>query len=251
MSKITVDMKNKTVTVNGETCNFYEAGIHTDFSKDGISEHLAEREDTEEENIVFIGNPEFRVFIETEDFSYEQDIVILRSKDIETKNLCQTYSKYGQKSCCYDAGCYSLENESCCEDVLSEILAEMKISLTDEEKEMDFDELVEKLEKLKGFDKAKEAVENHVACVCYEYWDGSNFRTLTIKTESGETDLVELDDEEAGEILAEYDAVSGDLNYINGVNKTVNCGKHSFFNSRMQGFYPMAVVRDIDEEEEE
>lgn len=61
MKKVIVNIEEATVTINNQTCSFYEAGLYVnadgDFSnitdKDEIIEHLTDREEVEEKAIIF------------------------------------------------------------------------------------------------------------------------------------------------------------------------------------------------------
>jgi len=100
-----------------------------------------------------------------ENRNLENDFVIIDEGEIETKYLCECYGDYGVKIGCYDAGCYTEENDNWKEG----------------------DE------------------ETHVEVEVYEYHDGHNWVSLTVGGNlPGEPDLEEVDDDLNDEILDHY-----------------------------------------------
>jgi len=100
-----------------------------------------------------------------ENRNYENDYVIIGDDSIKKKNLCECYGNYGVVIGCYDAGCYTSEDDNWKEG----------------------DE------------------ETHIEVEVYEYHDGHNWVSLLVSgTLPGEADLEEINDDDEAEILEHY-----------------------------------------------
>lgn len=146
-------------------------------------------------------------------FPYADDndaIRVTRRSNFEETNLCDTYGNYGSKVDCFDAGCYSLDNGSSSFKSDLELFIEEKFNL---EGEFSYDDYKEQQED--GIDtdqplfiEIDKAVknwikenENHTEVTAWSFHDSNNFKTVVLKTDFGEPDCEELDDEVQIDVL--------------------------------------------------
>lgn len=153
----------------------------------------------------------------------EREILLLDESQVETKKLCETYNDYGQKCDCYAAGCYSIDNsesdfirdlKKAIDDKFGFIPAYDLESLDGETAYIQFDSSVddadiEKIdtEPIEEFinEWIKENTYHCEACV-FEYFDGSNWRSLGISGDGIENpDLEAVEDELNEKIIVEYE----------------------------------------------
>ena len=101
-----------------------------------------------------------------ENRNYENDFVIIEDDCIKTKFLCECYGDYGVVIGCYDAGCYTSEDDNW----------------------KDGDE------------------ETHIEVDVYEYHDGHNWVSLLVSGDiHGEADLEIIDNDDEAEILEHFE----------------------------------------------
>jgi len=101
-----------------------------------------------------------------ENRNYENDFVIIEDDCIETKFLCECYGDYGVVIGCYDAGCYTSEDDNW----------------------KDGDE------------------ETHIEVDVYEYHDGHNWVSLLVSGNlPGDADIEEIDNDDEAEILEHFE----------------------------------------------
>ena len=173
-------------------------------------------------------------------------------EDIETMDFCECYNRFGQKNGC-DCGCHSLENYVSFEEVLKEVLEILKVDVQEildhflEEKisNLKAEDIDEFFKNNPDYKSALESVEEHIKVVGFDYWDGSNYKTLY--TEESEIitnpDFEEIDDDEEKKIL---DAFAQVERHYDGAKKEETIGELKFTLSRYQGFYPIATVEEVD-----
>lgn len=194
-----------------------------------------------------------KVYLNKKDYNETNDkqYVIIDGKP-ETKNLCETYTKYGHKSDCDECSCYSLENQTTNLEIAEEIIKKSEIDINTVLDEFDCDHLseiamfdfVEFVESKPELQKIREELENHTEAEVFNYWDGSNWQTLILKIENDpwDTDLQEIDEDLEKSILEAFKDVD---RWIEGVDKEVVVGNFKFLLSRMQGFFFEAIVEEV------
>lgn len=145
----------------------------------------------------------------------EKEDFVLLNVDFEEINECETYDKYGQIVGCHDAGCYSIDNCDCdfVEDLIIAINKEFNLDCN---KDVYFDDLQDILDELELTDNvnikqfAKNWVEEeteHTLCKSYDYYDGSNYKSLILENMGDQVDLIELNDDLNNKIIEEYNKI--------------------------------------------
>ena len=167
----------------------------------------------------------------------ERKYITYRS-NFEEQDECKTYDKHGQINNCEDSGCYSFSNQlSAIFDDFEESLEAAGVNLN----ELSIHILVAMLEdgdqpdelNDKDWKKAKElyneflSKENHIQVTAYTYWNGSNWRSITLYSEYyGETDVREAVN--SREILDEMPETP----HMDGATATVETENFTYYFSR-------------------
>lgn len=163
----------------------------------------------------------------------ESNLKVTRRYNFEREKVCNGHDNYGQIVDCCNAGCYALDNSESifASDLLLAIENEMNVKLHGffgNEFGTSFtsiDELIEGIESLNAdtaeskemynytdldtvvvrefAEKWVSENENHSEAEQWTYWDGSNHKTITLNTDFGDSDCVELDEDLQIEILLE------------------------------------------------
>jgi hypothetical protein len=167
----------------------------------------------------------------------DEQMFVTKRDNFESVNLCETYDNYGQKVGCYNAGCYAIDNsDSDAEkDFLRDLYDHFGIEYNDDDlAEFDFSDVENGLnellsgisqEKIDSFIKEwKEKNEIHTEAIAWTYWDGHNFRSLVMRSDLGEPDVEEIDDDEEEAILAELPGFP----YIEGTTASIETENYIF-----------------------
>ncbi len=167
-------------------------------------------------------------------FSYadnDDTIRVTCRRNFEKMNLCEAYADYGQKVGCYQAGCYSLDNSS--SDALKDLIQAISEKFGIEENNINIIESGEIFEIEAGdgeefgfnedavnkfISEWREINEYHTEVVGWIYHDSHNFKTVVLEADFGETDCVELEEEEQIQILQQMPEKTP---YIEGTNTSV------------------------------
>jgi len=176
----------------------------------------------------------------------EETIFITNRSSFEKNDLCETYSNYGIKVGCYDAGCYCLDNSA------SDFKSDLENALHAEFPELiiheimaynDLDSLKHLLEyaceiqdcsKIIEFAKSWiEENEKHFEVNSWEYHDGHNWKSIILNNENGLTNCEELEEDDQIKILEIYEnEVNG--TYMQGFTETIETENYAFHLSRYQ-----------------
>jgi hypothetical protein len=169
------------------------------------------------------------------DFMSEHEYCIVNDSLIITGNECESFNRYGQKTGCYNAGCYALDNteSNFFADLCSKVEEKFNLEFKNEDgKSFSFYRDVYMVSNqepynLKGF---KEGLENlefngeiideiisfsekfieeeeiHNQSTRLEFWDGRNWKSETIEADNNPYPVYEFVNEELEkEILEEYE----------------------------------------------
>ena len=190
-------------------------------------------------------------------FNNTGEMYIIDAGEITEMNVCDTYDDYGQTVDHYYAGDYCPENSSCdfCGDLVKKLEKEgfgSKIAEIREENNYSYNEIGEILLGT-GYDTEiqipemmqnliREFAENEPVynkCEGFNYWDGSNWKTITTYMEFGNADAEILEDEEVSEILEQWDnSETGD--WENGTRTSVS-EDYEFTESQWAGTFGILV----------
>lgn len=145
----------------------------------------------------------------------EEDETTLRvtfRKYFEEMNYCKCFSEYGQQIGCYNAGCYSLQNNT--SDAMKDLIAaiEEKFDVTPDiveyvnnnfkvEPRTDIDDEL-RIEIDKFIKEWRKENEYHTKATAWTFFDSHNYRSVTLKTPDN-PNCKELDEEEQIAILSE------------------------------------------------
>jgi len=167
-------------------------------------------------------------------------------KNFKKMNYCDTFNSYGQRIGCHDAECYCFANSACtfAADCLSAVIKsypemaarEHNLTGVTEAEEMFClfpDNRIDIQNFIREWEKKN---EKHATCQAWNYWDGSNWKSVITVHEyysSSELGWFEVEEEEAEKILKELPT---GYPYIEGIHETVETENFSFFYSRMEDF---------------
>lgn len=190
----------------------------------------------------------------------EDNLLIVKENWFKSINLCEAYDSYGQKSGCYQAGCYSLDN--CASNALKDLKQEISEKFGIEENNINIIESGENFEIEAGdgeeFGFNEDAVnefisdwreknEYHIEISdTYTFWNGNNHQTITISDEYGEPDYERIDEKEEEKILSDYENCSYECEGHGFRHYTGE--KYNFAHSAWQGSFEIAIVTEKDEE---
>jgi hypothetical protein len=140
----------------------------------------------------------------------DDNYYITRRSNFEKTLLCEFYDNYGIKCGCWNAGCYSFDNEDskCKKDCAKALIEKYNLDINkylnpEIFEKFDFDLVDELFDEYTDFVKDwKSNNENHTEIVGWTYFDGSNFRTLSIDCEDPVVE--ELSEELQKYILKEF-----------------------------------------------
>ena len=141
---------------------------------------------------------------------YPQAYLIVADKDIEHGLYCERPNGYGGIIGCYDAGCYSKDNDA------------------------------------SGYKDGEE--EHHTECTYIDYWDGHNWNSFFLEIEDIEQDvcdgeLLEENNPVAIQILKEFESVNWYGPYKNGL-RTKESENYVFTQSVWSGSFELASVEE-------
>lgn len=187
------------------------------------------------------------------------ELVILDDSRIETKKLCETYDDFGYQCGCYESGCYSIDN--CKSDFIEDLKNAVKekfglmpdygIESVGEYACINFVEPIdcEDIEKIDvGF--IEEFINSWIkeeTCHCeatvFEYFDGNNWRSLSIDVEGVEPALEEVDDDLSNQIISDFDEASF-LETKSGIDYYAG-EKYTFLVSNYSSDFAIATVESV------
>jgi len=144
----------------------------------------------------------------------DEQIVILNSESFETKNLCDCYDRNGQTIGCYNAGCYTLDNSSTEIKHDLESYIETKFQL---ESDFDYEDFLDQTENeidtdTELYNSIKKEIElflteneSHTNVEAFNYWDGSNYKSLFLNSDDISTNCIEeMGEDESNKIIAAF-----------------------------------------------
>lgn len=195
--------------------------------------------------------------------------IISRDEVIE-KPLSETYDQYGQMIGEANAGDYSVmntESNFAIKDCIEEIKNHFNVNLNDDQvydlKEIIIDEdydninyydeikdLFDKKELQSFVEKWREENEAHTMCTCFEYWDGSNWKSIVFDYDGQDYhEYSEVSDEIYESIFNEmYKDGEEILEYIKdspGMKK-VTTESYIFKDSNWQGAYGIEITENYE-----
>ena len=137
-----------------------------------------------------------------------EDFLIVEDSQIEIGNYCERYDEYGNQIGCYNAGCYSPDNDA------------------------------------SDYKDGEE--EYHTQCAYIDYWDGHNWQSFILEIENVEQDmcngeLLDKNDTIAIQILKEYNNAKWPIEYKSG-EKKVYTQNYEFRKSLYAGHFEVAEV---------
>ena len=141
---------------------------------------------------------------------YPQSYLIVADKDIEHGPYCERPNGYGGTIGCYDAGCYSPDND------------------------------------VSGYKDGDEEV--HVQCTYIDCWDGHNWKTFLLEIDDVNPEdldgtLLDKDDPTSAQILKEFESVNWYGPYKNGY-RTKESENYIFTQSIWEGSFELATVEE-------
>ena len=170
----------------------------------------------------------------------DDTLYIVEASNFETVAISDTYDQYGQKVEAGNAGDHLV--------ILSEKAA--TIAAEEAEKEFAVNEIVAAFDNSTAYD----AIVNHAdtvegtdyelyrdTCKAYNYWNGNNWRTISIQMDNAEPTHTQLSDEEAAPILAAYEAAEFPHEYQSGYKVSEQDG-YTFTKSQFAGAFYSAEV---------
>lgn len=152
----------------------------------------------------------------------DERFFITHTDNFEVQCLCDCFDSHGQKIGCYNSGCYSFDNSSsnAYKDCLEDLYEHFGIKAGYQYENICYSDFEDTLngenDLLDGIKRAdivsfimdwKDENEQHVEVIAWTYWDGSNFKTFVLDSDSWMTDLEELDMDKQKEILADYPGI--------------------------------------------
>lgn len=170
------------------------------------------------------------------------EIHILNRSCFEKVDECETYTDYGQKVGCENAGCNTLDN-SYSTELHNSFLADVKSAGFEIEEDASLSDILNtENEELQAFiEQWKKENESHSECTSYDYWDGHNWQSIVIENESGNTYYSELTEEEQLPILKEYE--NADFTNWESGFCTEETENYIFEKSQFQGYFGLASVQ--------
>jgi hypothetical protein len=205
--------------------------------------------------------------------------VIIDKKLFDFQEVCSTYDKYGQQIDCHDAGCYSLNNfSSVAIESFKQILREVfsmpeRLDFSIENKlnaegvrffYVEFEESTnispETKDKVNDFINSwEENNSRHYKKFSYTYWDGSNWKTVSLKPEQEDLDKISreewewvkydsmfdleriADREEENKIIEAFLGIEDELTDC-CIDTNVKSGDYDFYYSMFPSFFMLASI---------
>ncbi len=141
---------------------------------------------------------------------YPQSYLIVADEDIKHGPYCERPNGYGGTIGCYDAGCYSPDNDA------------------------------------SGYKEGDE--ESHVQCTYIDYWNGHNWQSFYLELDDIDQSflngkLLEENDPIAIQIIEEYESVKWYSGYENGY-RTKKSENFVFTQSIWEGSFEIAIAEE-------
>lgn len=179
----------------------------------------------------------------------EEKLIVIRKKNVESDVMhitymrnfewvraTETYDKYGFLVSAENAGDYCLEN-STCDRLREEFLNAIKLAGFEVKEDDTFEDFVESENaEIKAFtEKWREKNESYNNVLAWNYFDGHNWRTITIDSDNYdcEANYEKMENEESEEILRLFNEVYFD-EFNNGFSK-IKKGGYTFVKSQFAG----------------
>lgn len=168
----------------------------------------------------------------------DHELYIIDTSEFKMMPISSTYDRYGQKVTAEDAGDYLTVSS---QSLLNKVNNELKETL-------ELNEIVSAYDHPHAFEYIKEhgnsdeyEITEHM-CKAYNYFDGSNYKSVIIECDTFETFYEKVDQQEEEAILGEYEDKSEVEEHNTGV-KTFVGQKYLFRESQFAGAWEVAQVQ--------